>query len=69
MFKSVLCDERLQEAEFVCVGGPRIMISAADLRTVLPKLHDHYDHKIWGPFNIDPSASTIDGHRVRMTVR
>ena len=68
MFKSVLNDLRLREAEFVCEGGPRIIIPAEDLRDVLPKLHDHYDGKIWGPFNIDPGASTIDGHSVRMTV-
>lgn len=68
MFKSVLRDERLVEAEFICEGGPRIVIPAKDLRAVLPKLHDHYADKIWGPFNIDPAASTIDGHKVKMTV-
>lgn len=68
MFKSVLKDERSQEAEFICEGGPRIIIPAEDLRAVLPALKDHYDEKIWGPFNIDPIASTIEGQKVRMTL-
>ena len=69
MFKSVLRDERLQEAEFVCEDGPRVIISVEDLRAVLPKLSAHCGNKIWGPFNIDPAASTIDGHKVKMTVQ
>ena len=68
MFKSVLNDSRLTEAVFVCVGGPRIAIPVDDLRAVLPTLPDRYNGQIWGPFNIDPKACTIDGHRVRMTV-
>jgi len=68
MFKSVLDDPRLSEAEFVCVGGPRIIIPVEDLRAVLPKLHDHYNGQIWGPFNIDPAAYMIDGYEVKMTV-
>ncbi len=69
MFKSVLRDERLREAEFICVGGPSIIIPAEDLRTVLPRLHDHYGEQIWGPFSIDPTACTIDGYPVHMTVK
>ena len=69
MFKSVLRDERLQEAEFVCEGGPRVIISVEDLRSVLPKLNAHFSNKIWGPFDIDPAASFIDGHKVKMTVK
>ncbi len=68
MFKRVLDDPRLTEAEFVCVDGPRIIIPVEDLRAVLPKLHDHYGGQIWGPFNIDPTACTIDGHKVKMAV-
>jgi hypothetical protein len=68
MFKTVLKDERLREAEFICEDGPRIIIPAEDLRSVLPMLKDHYNAQIWGPFNIDPNASTIDGHKVRMTL-
>ena len=69
MFKSVLGDHRLVEAEFKCASGPGIIISAEDLRRVLPLGHDHYRGKIWGPFNIDAEASTIDGRSVRMQVR
>jgi hypothetical protein len=68
MFKSVLADARLKEAEFICKDGPRIIIPADDLRTVLPKGNDHFDGKIWGPFNIDSSNSSVDGHPVRMTI-
>jgi hypothetical protein len=68
MFKSVLDDPRLEEAEFICRDGPRIVVPVEDLRAVLPLLHDHYDSKIWGPFDLDPAASTIDGNPVRMAV-
>ena len=68
MFKSVLADPRLKEAEFICRGGPRIVIPVEDLRAVLPLLHDHYGSRIWGPFNIEPITSTIDGHSVSMVV-
>ena len=69
MFKNVLCDERLKEAEFICVDGPCIIISAEELRAVLPKLKDRYDNQIWGPFNIDPVSSTINGYKLKMTVQ
>ena len=68
MFKSVLDDPRLVQAQFICIGGPRIFIPAEDLRAVLPLLHDHYGSKIWGPFNLEPASSTIDGYPVRMVV-
>jgi len=69
MFKTVLADERLREAEFICKGGPSVVIPADDLRQVLPLGHDHYfESQIWGPFNIDTRAETIDGHPVRMTI-
>jgi hypothetical protein len=69
MFKSVLRDERLKEAEFVCKGGPTVLIQAEDLRSVLPKLHDHYNRQIWGPFDIDPIASTIENYKIGMTLK
>jgi hypothetical protein len=68
MFKTVLTDPRLEEDEFPCLNGARIIIPAEDLRAVLPLLHDHYDSRIWGPFNLEPASSTIDGHLMRMLV-
>jgi len=68
MFKSVLNDERLDEAEFICASGLRIIIPASEIKAVLPNLKDHYHDQIWGPFNIDPASSTINGHKVQMTV-
>jgi hypothetical protein len=69
MFKSVLNDPRLIEAEFVCVGGPRVIIPVEELRAVLPRLHDHYNMQIWGPFNLDPARSMIDGYQVQLTLQ
>jgi hypothetical protein len=46
MFKSVLGDRRLVEVEFKCASGPRIIISAEELRRVLPLGRDHYRGKI-----------------------
>ena len=68
MFKSVLNDARLKEALFLCEEGPSIVISAEELRRVLPKGPDHYDGKIWGPFCIDPSASTVGDQQAVMNV-
>ena len=68
MFKSVLNNARLNEAEFICEGGPTICIPAEDLRRVLPLGRDHYGEKIWGPFNINLATSMIDGHPVRMQI-
>jgi len=69
MFKTVLADERLKEAEFICKGGPSVVIPAEDLRRVLPLGKDHYcQSQIWGPFNIDTRSKTIDGHPVTMTI-
>ena len=68
MFKSVLADERLKEAEFICAEGPTIIVPADDLRTVLPLGHDHYGSQIWGPFSIDPLGKTIDGRSVNMII-
>jgi len=67
MFKTVLADERLKEAEFICKGGPRVIIPVEDLRRVLPLGRDHYfESQIWGPFNIDTKRRKIDGHPVAM---
>lgn len=69
MFKSVLADERLKEAEFICKDGTTIIISAEELRRVLPLGRDHWvDAQIWGPFSIDPLKKTIDGCAVEMSV-
>lgn len=68
MFKTVLSDQRLTEAEFICVAGPRVMIHAEHLRRVLPQGPDHYGEQIWGPFNIDLKSRTIAGHVVPMTI-
>ena len=68
MFKTVLADGRLTEAEFICKDGPTIIVPAADLRRVLPLGHDHYGSQIWGPFNIDPREKTINGHAVGMVI-
>ena len=68
MFKSVLADERLTEAVFVCKGGPTVVIPVSDMRRVLPLGSDHYfESQIWGPFNIDTKRSQIDGHPVTMS--
>lgn len=73
MFKSTLSDSRLKEAEFVCYGKSgkvvkRIVISATELKKVLPNLSDHYHGRIFGPFNIDPGKGLIDGHVIQMEV-
>jgi len=68
MFKTVLADGRLTEAEFICKDGPTIIVSAAELRRVLPLGHDHYGSQIWGPFNIDPREKTINGCGVDMVI-
>ena len=70
MFKTVLNDERLKEAEFVCKGGPTVIIPVEDLRRVLPLGRDHYfESQIWGPFNIDTIRKEIDGHPVSMSLK
>lgn len=69
MFKTVLADERLKEAAFVCKGGPIVVVPVEELRRVLPKGKDHYfENQIWGPFNIDPRNKEIDGYKVEMTL-
>jgi len=67
MFKTVLNDERLKEAAFICKEGPTVIVPVEDLRRVLPLGKDHYfESQIWGPFNIDTKRKEIDGHPVSM---
>lgn len=69
MFKSVLVDQRLQQARFVLAGGPTVFVPVDELQRVLIGGHDHhYGHRIWGPFNINPKKGTINGQKVRMEV-
>ena len=69
IFKSVLADSRLVVAEFRLAQGPTVRISKAELQRVLVGGADHYDAKqIWGPFNINPTLSTVNDQRVEMQV-
>jgi endonuclease/exonuclease/phosphatase family metal-dependent hydrolase len=68
MFKTVLSDHRLRFAEFHLEAGPRVRISQAELLRVLESGPDHYEGKIWGPFNIEPDASTVAGRKVEMEI-
>ena len=66
IFKSVLSDPRLRQCCFVLGGGPTVCISASELRRVLEGGSDHYDGRIWGPFNINPLCNTVAGQKVQM---
>ena len=66
MFKSVLADDCLKEAAFICKGGPTLVVPEEDLRRVLPRGSDRYGGQIWGPFSLDPDGKTIEGHSVAM---
>jgi hypothetical protein len=68
IFKSTLADPRLVEAEFVLPNGRRIVIPAAGLRRILIGGRDHYNGKIWGPFNIEPAAKTVEGQSCSMKI-
>jgi hypothetical protein len=68
IFKSVLSDARLRRCRFVFEGGPTVTITAAELRRAVEDGCEHYDDKIWGPFNIDPRGETLDGHKIEMQV-
>lgn len=69
IFKTVLDDRRLVEAEFRLKNGPTVIIPAKELRRVLVGGRDHYKGgQIWGPFNIDPVHRTVDGQPVQMEV-
>jgi hypothetical protein len=68
MFKSVLADPRLKVAEFILECGPTVRVPKEELERVLVGSSDHYEGKIWGPFNIDPQHSMVAGQRVKMTL-
>ncbi len=68
IFKSVLWNSDLRECCFVLKGGPTVTIPADELRRIIAGGRDHYHGKIWGPFNINPAQSTVDGHKVQMKV-
>ena len=68
IFKSVLSDVRLRRCRFVFEGGPTVTVWAEELRRTVNDGCEHYDDKTWGPFNIDPNARTLDGHKIEMQV-
>ncbi len=68
IFKRTLSRPSLLECRFVLKDGPTVQIPATELRHVLEGGHDHYDAKIWGPFNIDPVQHTGEGRNVRMSI-
>ncbi|NQT56616.1 MAG: hypothetical protein HQ551_10345 [Desulfobacteraceae bacterium] len=68
IFKSVLADPRLKVAEYRFVGGPTVRILKEELKRVVEKGVDHYSDQIWGPFNIDHQAHTVNGLPVEMQV-
>jgi hypothetical protein len=68
IFKSVLADPRLKVAEFQLKAGPSVRILKEELKWVLVGGRDHYNGRIWGPFDIDPTAKTIAGQKVNMEV-
>lgn len=69
IFKSTLSDPRLRFATFIMKDGPTVIIPADELRVILEGGPDHYGGEIWGPFNINPDRSTVNGHTVRMEVK
>jgi hypothetical protein len=68
IFKTTLADPRLIEAEFALPNGRSIVIPAAELRRILIGGKDHYHGKIWGPFNIEPAAKTVEGQSCSMKI-
>lgn len=69
IFKSVLADSRLVVAEFRLAEGPTIRIPKSELERVLAGGADHYYGKqIWGPFNINPTAGTVNDQPVETQV-
>lgn len=68
IFKSVLDDPRLIVAEFHLAGGPTVRITKEELKKVLVGDKEHYNKKIWGPFNIDPQRQKINDNKVVMTI-
>lgn len=69
IFKSVLADPKFMVAEFQLEDGSSVRVSKEELQRVLVGGPDHYyGSEIWGPFDIDPTAKTISGQKVRMEV-
>ena len=69
IFKSILADQRLKLAEYHFVGGPTVSIPKEELQRVLEGGVEHYSYKIWGPFNIDYNACTVNDLPVEMQMR
>ena len=63
---TVLSDARLRECCFILADGSKVLIPAEDLRRVLLGGREHYQGKIWGPFNINPLRATIEGQKVQI---
>ena len=69
IFKTTLADTRLRYARYILKGGPIATIPVNELKRVLVGGSDRYDGgKIWGPFNLDPIAKTINEVKVEMQV-
>jgi hypothetical protein len=68
IFKSTLADARLRLAKFNLKGGTVIQIQADELRRLVNTLGDHYGAKIWGPFNLNPVAKTLNRQSIQMEV-
>jgi hypothetical protein len=67
--KTVLADPTLSHCCFSLEGGPIVVIPVVEVRRVIEGGRERYGGKIWGPFNIDHAAQTIDGQTVTMVVR
>lgn len=66
--KSVLADPRLKVAEFHLEDGPVVRVPKSELQRVLIGGSYRYEGEIWGPFNIDPQASTVAEQKVEMDI-
>jgi hypothetical protein len=66
IFKTTLANPTLRVARFVLEDGPIVQVPAEELRRVLESGADHYGGEIWGPFNLNPGANTVNGHKVQM---
>ena len=59
-----IIDRRFQRARFVLVGGPTVLISAADLDKAIDSSVP--PAKMQCPLEIDPEKETINGQSVEM---
>ena len=57
-----IVDERFQQARFILVGGPIVLVSAGDLRRALDA--STAPGRLICSVRIDPEKSTINGHPV-----